>query len=186
MSSAEKEKMIQGDLYDASDAVLLAERKRARAICHEYNNSHPDEFEKKNDLLKGLLGSVEGKCVIEPRFQCDYGYNIHLGPNFYANYDLIILDVCEVKIGANCLVGPRVSILTASHPTNLQERATGLEYGNRVHIGNNVWIGAGVIINPGVKVGDNAIIASGAVVTKDVDAHSLVAGVPAREIRKVE
>ncbi|MEX0289394.1 MAG: sugar O-acetyltransferase [Flavobacteriaceae bacterium] len=186
MSSSEKEKMLMGELYDASDPTLKQERSKARNMCAAYNATNPDETASRKQLLGELLGEIKGDCVIEPRFQCDYGYNIFLGENFYANYDLIILDVCEVRIGKNCLVGPRVSIITATHPISSRERETGLESGKDVRIGDNVWIGAGAIINPGVTIGDNVIIASGSVVTKDVEDSTMVGGVPAKFLKRVD
>ncbi|UHQ55230.1 sugar O-acetyltransferase [Microbulbifer sp. YPW16] len=182
MTTTEKEKMLRGELYRASDAELAQERLLARQLCWEYNHSEPHHDVLRNQLLTRLLGSRGEACTIEQSFQCDYGYNIHLGDGFFANFELVILDVCSVRIGANCLCGPRVSILTATHPRDPVERATGLEYGAPVTIGDNVWIGAGAIINPGVTIGDNAVIASGAVVTRDIAANAVVGGVPARAI----
>ncbi|MFC6632114.1 sugar O-acetyltransferase [Microbulbifer taiwanensis] len=182
MGESEKDKMLRGDLYNAADTALAEERLRARQLCHEYNNSAPETRLLRDRLLHRLLGTKPENCAIEPTFRCDYGYNIHLGNNFFANFDLVVLDVCEVRIGDNCLIGPRVSILTATHPTDPDERRSGLEYGLPVTMGDNVWIGAGAIINPGVTIGDNVIIASGAVVTRDVSSGKVVGGVPARAI----
>lgn len=134
----------------------------------------------RRSLLKELLGTAPDDMTIEPSFKCDYGYNIHLGEGFYANFDLIILDVCEVRIGDKCLIAPRVNILTALHPVAPEERASGLESGAPVTIGDNVWIGANATINPGVTIGDNVIVGSGAVVTKNVEDGTTVIGVPAR------
>ncbi|WP_323844717.1 sugar O-acetyltransferase [Microbulbifer magnicolonia] len=184
MGDSEKGKMLRGDLYNAADTMLAEERLRARQLCHEYNHSAPDARLLRERLLQSLLGSKPENCTIEPMFRCDYGYNIHLGDNFYANFDLIILDVCEVRIGRHCLCGPRVSILTATHPTDPLERRSGLEFGRPVTIGDNVWIGAGAIINPGVTIGDDVIVGSGAVVTRDVPSGKTVGGVPARAINR--
>ncbi|SHE80417.1 maltose O-acetyltransferase [Microbulbifer donghaiensis] len=186
MADSEKAKMLRGDLYNAADTALAQDRLRARQLCHEYNLSAPGARLERESLLQRLLGTKPESCTIEPMFRCDYGYNIHLGDNFYANFDLIILDVCEVRIGANCLCGPRVSILTATHPTDPDVRRGGLELGRPISIGDNVWISAGAIINPGVTIGDDAIIGSGAVVTRNIAAGSTVGGVPAREIRRLD
>lgn len=186
MSNTEKAKMLCGELYNAADSTLVRERLRARQLCHEYNVSAPDAFSLRENLLQRLLGTKPENCTIEPMFRCDYGYNIHLGENFYANFDLIILDVSEVRIGDNCLCGPRVSILTATHPTDPDMRRGGLEFGRRITIGDNVWIGAGAIINPGVTIGDNALIGSGAVVTRDVAPGKTVGGVPAKVLRRLD
>lgn len=137
-------------------------------------------------MLKELFGSTGGKLHIEPTFRCDYGYNIHVGENFYANYDCVFLDVCEIQIGDNCFVAPGVHIYTATHPINANERISGAEYGISVNIGDNVWIGGRAIINPGVKIGNNVVIASGAVVTKDVPDNVVVGGNPAKLIKRIE
>jgi len=185
-NSSEKVKMLAGELYLASDPQLVQERLTARRLCREYNASTEEETARRLSLLQTLLGTVPEDVYIEPHFKCDYGYNIHLGRNFYANFDLIILDVCDVRIGNNCLIGPRVSILTATHPIDPDVRLSGQELGKPIAIGHNVWIGGGAIINPGVTIGDNAVIASGAVVTKDVADGCVVGGVPAKTLKHVE
>lgn len=138
------------------------------------------------ELLKELFGSTGETIYIEPSFRCNYGYNIHVGENFYANFNCVILDVCEISIGDNCFIAPGVHIYTATHPLNAKERISGLEYGKPVTIGNNVWIGGGSIINPGVQVGDNVVIGSGSVVTKDVPDNVVIGGNPARIIKEIK
>lgn len=180
---SEKEKMISGELYFASDPELLKDRVHARQLTRLYNQTLETEYDKRADLLKKLFGTVSGSIYIEPTFRCDYGYNIHAGNNFYANFDCVILDVCEVRIGDNCLLAPGVHIYTAGHPLHPAERNSGAEFGKPVRIGNNVWIGGRAVINPGVTIGDNAVVASGAVVTKDVPNDAVVAGCPAKIIK---
>ncbi|WP_275901074.1 maltose acetyltransferase domain-containing protein [Paenibacillus periandrae] len=182
----EKEKMLSGELYLASDAQLTEERAFARRILRIYNQTTENEIEHRTHLLKELFGSTGANLSVEPTFRCDYGYNIHVGENFYANFDCTILDVCEVRIGNNCFLAPGVHIYTATHPIHPLERIAGPEYGKPVTIGNNVWIGGRAVINPGVIIGDNAVIASGAVVTKNVLANSIVGGNPAKLIRQIE
>lgn len=179
----EKQKMLAGDLYFASDPELLAERVHARALFREYNATTETESDRRDQLIRQLFGSVAENAFIEPSFKCDYGYNIHIGENFFANFDLIILDVCEVRIGRNCFIAPRVSILAATHPVDAKLRISGAEYGAPVTIGDNVWIGGGAIINPGVTLGNNTVVASGAVVTKSFGSDLVLAGVPAKPIR---
>ncbi|EMX8371626.1 maltose O-acetyltransferase [Yersinia enterocolitica] len=184
MLNTEKHKMIAGELYEGGDALLSSERRRARLLLHSYNHSSPDDEELRKQWLNELLGSHQG-AYIEPTFRCDYGYNIHVGKNFYANFDCVILDVCEVRIGDNCMLAPGVHIYTATHPLDAQLRISGKELGKPVTIGNNVWIGGRAVINPGVTLGDNVVVASGAVVTKDVPFNCVVGGNPARIIKRL-
>ncbi len=177
--------MLAGELYSPADAELSAARLRARQLCHRYNLLAPEELSKREATLRELLGSTGERFNIEPNFRCDYGSNIYLGEDFYANFDLIILDVCEVRIGHHCMCAPRVQILTATHPLDPTERNSGFEYGKPITIGNNVWLGAGAIINPGVTIGDNVVVGAGAVVTKDIAANQVVAGVPAKVISQL-
>src|SRR5690606_23281785 len=137
------------------------------------------------ELLNSLFGSIGEEIQIHPPFRCDYGYNIHVGENFFANYDCVFLDICEIRIGDNCLIAPGVHIYTASHPLDSEARISGLENGKAVSIGHNVWIGGRAIINPGVKIGDNVVIASGSVVTKDIPDNVLVGGNPAKVIKQI-
>jgi maltose O-acetyltransferase len=177
--------MLAGEMYFAADPELASERLHARKLFREYNSTTEEEPVLRARLLDRLFGSIAGDVLIEPSFKCDYGYNIHLGENFYANFDLIILDVCEVRIGKNCFIAPRVSILTATHPVEAEQRISGAEYGAPITIGDNVWIGAGAIINPGITLGDNVVVASGAVVTKSFGSDLVLAGVPAKPIRNL-
>ncbi|MFU0964630.1 maltose O-acetyltransferase [Kluyvera ascorbata] len=182
--STEKRKMIAGELYRPADDTLKMDRVRARHLIHRYNHTAPDEKAVRAQLLSELLGKGDD-AYIEPTFRCDYGYNIYLGTNFYANFDCVMLDVCPIHIGDKCMLAPGVHIYTATHPLNADERNSGVEYGKPVTIGNNVWIGGRAIINPGVTIGDNAVIASGAVVVKDVPANAVVGGNPAKIIKMV-
>ncbi len=182
----EKEKMIDGEIYNATDPQLTKDRENARAITRLYNQTLETEHDRRIELLKNLFGSTDANLYIEPSFRCDYGYNIHVGNNFFVNFNCVILDVCEVRIGDNCFIAPGVHIYTATHPLNPFERNNWIEYGKPVTIGNNVWIGGGAIINPGVTIGDNVVIASGSVVTKDVPNDVVVGGNPARFIKQID
>lgn len=186
LMKSEKEKMIAGELYLASDQNLVEERLFARKLTREYNETLETELEKRTFILKKLLGATGENIYIEPTFKCDYGYNISVGENFYANFDCVILDVCPVKIGNNCMIAPGVHIYTATHPLDAETRNSGKEYGKPVLIGNNVWIGGRSIVNPGVTIGDNVVIASGSVVTKDVPDNVVVGGNPAKVIKKID
>jgi len=176
----EKEKMLAGKLYCANDSELLAGKKRAQKLFRLYNGSTEDDTVYRQILLTELLGGLGENCCIEPPFRVDYGFNIFLGKNFYANFDCIILDVCKVSIGDNVMLGPRVGIYTAGHPTDPAIRMSGQEFGQPITIGNNVWIGGNSVILPGVTIGDNAVIGAGSIVTKDVPGNSIAVGNPCR------
>lgn len=185
-SRSEKEKMLAGELYLAFGEELFNERQHAKKLCRNFNATTEEQMRERDALLRDLLGTCGANAFVEPSFRCDYGYNIHVGENFYANYDLIILDVCEVRIGHNCMIAPRVSIFTAAHPLDAPTRISGQEFGKPVTIGDNVWIGGHAVINPGVTIGNNVVIAAGAVVTRDVPDDVVVAGVPAKVIRHLD
>lgn len=179
----EKEKMIASEPYFACDAELAADRLVARNLIHEFNTSAPDQFGRRDEILRQLFGGVGESLTIEPSFRCDYGYNIFFGDNVFLNFDCVILDICRVTIGNNVLIAPCVHIYTATHPLDADERLSGLEGGVPVTIGNNVWLGGRSVVNPGVTIGSNVVVASGAVVTKDVPDNVVVAGIPARIIK---
>lgn len=181
----EKEKMLQGEMYDAGDPLLVAERIKARRLTRLYNETTETEDDKRVEILKMLLGSTGERFYIEPSIRVDYGYNIHIGEDFFANFDCVFLDVCKIEIGDNCFIAPGVHIYTASHPLNPEKRNSGAEFCVPVKIGDSVWIGGGAIINPGVTIGNNVVIASGSVVTKDVPANVVVGGNPAKIIKEL-
>lgn len=183
--ATEKQKMINGELYRPQDEELVNDRLRARRLTRLYNQTIETDYAERTALLNKLLGSTGKKCYIEPTIRCDYGYNIHVGENFYANFDCVILDICEVHIGQNCMLAPGVHIYTAAHPLNPNERNSGKEFGKPVTIGDNVWIGGRAVINPGVTIGNNVVVASGAVVTKDIPDDVVVGGNPARIIKRI-
>ncbi|HEX8310749.1 MAG TPA: sugar O-acetyltransferase [Chthoniobacteraceae bacterium] len=180
----EKEKMLSGELYDALDPQLAAERGKARDLCHELNSSRDEEQEKRTRILRELLG-YESDLWIQPPFQCDYGTNIRVGEKVFFNFNCVVLDVMEVRIGSNVLFGPAVQIYTAMHPMNAAERRTWLEYAKPVEIGSDVWVGGGAIICPGVKIGSGSVIGAGSVVTRDIPAGVFAAGNPCRVIREL-
>ncbi len=173
--------MIAGDLYDAGDPELVADRKRAQRLMRDYNATVYGQDEERHRILADLLGS-NGGAVIRPPFYVDYGSNIHLAKGVFLNYGCVLLDVCPIRIGANTQIGPGTQILTADHPRDPAVRAQGLEMGRPITIGANVWIGGGALLLPGVTVGDDAVIGAGAVVTRDVAAGSTVVGNPARPV----
>lgn len=181
----EKELMLAGKLYMPRDEELAADCKRSRQLTRLFNSSTEEQREYRVQLLKELFKKTGENISIEPPFRCDYGGNITVGENFYANFDCIILDVNEVVIGDNVLFAPRVCVYTAGHPIDAEIRNSGVEFGFKVVIGNNVWIGGSTVINPGVTIGNNVVIGSGSVVTKDIPDGVVAAGNPCRVIREI-
>ena len=182
----EKEKMLAGELYIAWGDEFINDKRRARNLLKEFNNTDVEDKKAALKLLKELLGSTGEYIHIEPNFRCDYGYNIHIGDNFYAGYDCVILDSCKVTIGDNCILSPQVGIYTSTYPLNPDKRIAGYEYAKPITIGNNVWIGGGAIINPGVTIGDNVVVAPGSVVLMDIPNNVLVGGNPAKIIKELD
>lgn len=178
-SKSEKEKMLGGELYNAEDPVLVADRARAAALQHTYN-AMAYVPETHFLQLQQILGSVGEEAVIRPPFFFDYGYNIHVGRQVFLNFNCVLLDVNRITIGDRTQIGPGVQIYAADHPLDAGLRRANLENGRPVHIGSNVWIGGGAILLPGVTVGDDAVIGAGSIVTRDVPTGAKVFGNPAR------
>jgi maltose O-acetyltransferase len=179
----EKQKMLSGELYDGFDAELLQERSCTRRLLALYNATATEDRDRRAELLRELLGTTGDGVWIEPPFQCDYGSNIHLGNGVFMNFNCVILDCHEVRIGDGTLIAPAVQIYAGFHPTDPEVRKTGREFAAPVRIGSNVWIGGGAIVCPGVTIGDNTTIGAGSVVLKDVPANVIAAGNPCRVIR---
>lgn len=182
----EKEKCYKGELYDANnDRELIAERQICKEICYGYNKLSPAQADKREEIIRKLFGKTEKRFLIEQPFFCDYGYNIEIGENFYANVNCVILDEATVRFGDNVFIAPNCGFYTAGHPFDVEQRNQGLEYAYPITIGNNVWIGAQVCVLPGVSIGDNCVIGAGSVVTESIPANSLAVGNPCRTVRKI-
>lgn len=179
----EKTKMLAGKPYDPLDKELIKARFHARILCEDFNATSIRKLTTRKKLLQQLFARCGKKIYIEPNFKCDYGSNIYLGENFYANFDCVILDAAEVRIGDNCFMAPQVGLYTATHPLDPLERASGIECAHPITIGDNCWIGGRAVINPGVTLGDNVVVGSGAVVTKSFSNNLVIAGNPARVIK---
>lgn len=182
----EKNKMLLGQLYNANDKVLVAERHRARIIFQQINSLSDDQKKERRILIYKLLPNADKGLWIEPPFFCDYGYNIKTGKNVFLNFNCCILDVMEVKIGNNVMLGPNVHVYTATHPIDVKTRNSWLEFAEPINIGNDVWIGGGAIICPGVTIGNGAVIGAGSVVTKNIPDNVLAAGNPAKTIKEID
>lgn len=179
----EKEKAISGQLYNASDPILVKERDDAHLVCHQYNSSR-DRL-KQEEILNKLLGKVGSNCLIEAPFFCDYGYNIFLGDNVYFNFNCTILDAAPVYIGNGVKLAPGVQLYTAGHPIDPSDRAACLEFATSIKIDDNVWVGGGSILLPGVSVGENTVIGAGSVVTKSLPSNVVAVGNPCRIIKQI-
>ncbi|MBQ9237833.1 MAG: sugar O-acetyltransferase [Treponema sp.] len=181
----QKERMRQNLPYKAWMDGLAEERQENRKRLYEYNNLPPERWHEQTALLKQILGKTGSRVHIEPPFHCDYGYNITVGEDFYANYNLVILDVGTVTLGSNVLCAPNVSMYTAGHPIHPESRNSGYEYGIDIVVGDNVWIGGNTCILPGVHIGSNTVIGAGSVVTKNIPDNVIAAGNPCRVIRMI-
>ena len=176
----EREKMIAGAPYRASDPELVEARLHAQVILARYNATAPREAGTRDAILRELLGAVGQRPTVMPRFACDYGFNVRVGDNLFVNYDCVFLDCAPIEIGDDAQIGPAVQLYTATHPLNAVERRSGIEGAKPIRIGHNVWIGGGAIVLPGVTIGDDAVIGAGSVVTRDVAKGAVVLGNPAR------
>ncbi|MEZ6131152.1 MAG: sugar O-acetyltransferase [Planctomycetaceae bacterium] len=181
---SEREKMLAGELYDALDPELVLARERARDLCQDLNAIRERDQETRRRILMELFGSGGDSVWMQPPFFCDYGSNIHLGERVYFNFNCVVLDVCEVRIGDFTFFGPAVQIYTATHPMNAQRRRS-QEFGKPITIGSDVWVGGGAIICPGVTIGSRTVIGAGSVVTRDIPEGVFAVGNPCRVIRQI-
>lgn len=181
----EKEKQQAGELYNSGDSELTAERVNAKKLCMEYNHIVYNDYQKRERLLDRLLAlRGEGTCI-EPGFYCDYGYNIVIGDNFYADHNLVILDCADVVFGDNVMIGANCSFYTSELPLDFETRNQGLETAKPIKVGNNVSFGGNVCVLPGVTIGDNVVISSGSIVSEDIPSDCIAAGNPCKKIKSL-
>jgi len=179
--------MLRQLIYDANnDKDLIEERRVAKELCYDFNNLRPSDTDGQQKIMRQLLGKTEGDsfCIVAP-FWCDYGYNIEIGKNFFANHNTVILDGAKVKFGDNVFIAPNCGFHTAGHPIDFERRNQGLEYAYPITVGDNVWIGAGVQVMPGVTIGSNVVIGGGSVVVKDIPSNVVAVGNPCRVVRPI-
>jgi maltose O-acetyltransferase len=177
--------MLAGDLYVADDPVLAEEMQRAQALMREYNGSDPSDPDNRRRILTTLLGAIGEGTEIRPPFYCDYGSQTHIGSRTFVNFGLVALDVARIVVGDDVQIGPRVQLLTPTHPLEPELRRAKWESAAPIEIGDNVWLGGGVIVGPGVTIGADTVVGAGAVVTRDLPSGVLALGVPARVIRSL-
>ena len=181
----EKQKMLAGEFFASQNPEIERDAIDCQRAVFEFNSSPARPGKEKNKKLAAIFGAVKNTPAIMSPFYCDYGYNIYIGKNFFANYGLTILDSGKVTIGDNVMIGPNCGIYTPNHPLNADERLNNEEIGLPVSIGDNVWIGGNVVVLPGVYIGDNAVIGAGSVVTKNIPPYSLAVGNPCKVIKKL-
>ena len=186
VSGAEmKSRMLRGELYLSVGDEIAADQARAQELLWQYNASRPSEHELRTHLLRELLGSVGEDVTIRPPFCCDYGSNIAIGERTYVNFGCVMLDVAPIRIGAHGQIATGVHIVTATHPIDPEPRRLGWESAEPITIGENVWLGSCAVVCPGVTIGDDTVVGAGAVVTRDLPAGVVAAGVPARVLREI-
>lgn len=183
------ENMKSGELYDCSAQAmpeeLLEKLSQCKELLFDFNHSRPSEIEKREEILRNVFAEMGENCYIEPPFYANWGCHMHVGKQFYANFNLTVVDDADIYIGDYVMIAPNVTIATGTHPIAPELRERAYQYNLPVHIGNRVWIGAGAVILPGVTVGDNTVIGAGSVVTKDIPAGVVAVGNPCRVLRKI-
>lgn len=179
------EKMLGGEPYDGNDPMVLERLFANKDRVWRYNQIQPTRIEEREAALRQMLGRCGERPVINAPFYCDYGCNIEVGDRFFANFNFIVLDEARVTIGHDVFIGPNVSLLTACHPTDPQQRNTRVQWARPIRIGNNVWIGGSVTVLPGVTIGDGTTIGAGSVVVSDIPAHSIAVGNPCEVVKKL-
>lgn len=182
----EREKMVAGQAYLASDPELRDRRLRGQGLIRRYNELDDDQQAERDTILRELLARIGERCLLQSGFRCEYGFNVTLGDDVFMNYGCVLLDVCPITIGSRVMFGPGVQLLTPTHPIDPTERAKGPESGRPIVIEDDVWLGGAVIVGPGVTIGAGTTVGSGAVVTKDLPPRVFAGGNPARVIREIE
>ena len=179
-----RDRMLRGELYIADDRDNAAEFARVQELLAGFNGLAPGAGDERDALLRRMLRYVGEGVVVRPPFFCEYGA-IRIGDGTFINVDAVMLDVMPITIGAACQIGTRVQLLTASHPLDPEPRRIGWEYGQSITIADNVWLGGGAIVCPGVSIGEDTVVGAGAVVSRDLPAGVVAAGVPARVLREI-
>jgi maltose O-acetyltransferase len=179
-----RERMLRGELYIADDPENEAQFSRVQELLARFNGASPGAWDERDAVLREMLRHVGSGVVVRPPFFCEYGA-VSIGDRTFVNVDAVMLDVAPIEIGAACQIATRVQLLTATHPIDPGPRRVGWEYAEPISIADNVWLGGGVIVCPGVTIGQDTVVGAGAVVTRDLPAGVVAAGVPARVLREI-
>lgn len=180
-----RERMKNGQLYFCTDEEVAKEQLKCLDRLYDFNRTRPSEMPKRMALLKEILAEVGENCYVEPPLHANWGINTHFGNNVYANFNLTLVDDCDIYVGDSVMFGPNVTIAVAGHPIDPDLRRKVAQFNIPVRIGNNVWIGAGAVILPGVTIGDNSVIGAGSIVTKDIPTNVVAVGNPCRVLREI-
>ncbi|HHD2754153.1 TPA: sugar O-acetyltransferase [Clostridium perfringens] len=181
-----RERMYGQKLYYCNDEALMNEQMKALELLYDFNQTRPFEQDKRDKMLKKMFAEIGETCYIEPPFHANWGgKNVHFGNGVYANFNLTMVDDCDIFVGNNVLFGPNVTVSAGTHPIHPELRSKQAQYNVSIHIGNNVWVGASSVILPGVHIGDNSVIGAGSVVTKDIPANVVAVGNPCRVLREI-
>lgn len=182
----QRDNMHNGKLYDPNDDSVMEEQMICLDRLYDFNQTRPSEMDKRNAIMKEMMGDVGKDCYIEPPFHANWGgKHVHFGDGVYANFGLTCVDDTHIYVGSHTLFGPNVVLATAGHPMMPELRKHGIQYNMPIHIGENCWLGAGVIVVPGVTIGDNVVIGASSVVTKDIPSNSVAMGTPCRVVRQI-
>lgn len=182
----QRDNMHNGKLYDPNDDSVMEEQMVCLDRLYDFNQTRPSEMDKRNAIMKEMMGDVGKDCYIEPPFHANWGgKHVHFGDGVYANFGLTCVDDTHIYVGSHTLFGPNVVLATAGHPMLPELRKHGIQYNMPIHIGENCWLGAGVIVVPGVTIGDNVVIGAISVVTKDIPSNSVAMGTPCRVVRQI-
>lgn len=185
-SMTQDELRKSGELYLSNDPELMAEQQKHLQLQYDFNQTRPDEIEKRNTLLQQMFHTIGDNCYVEPPLHANWaGKFCHLGNNVYMNFNVTMVDDGDIYIDDDVMIGPNVTIISGTHPTDPELRRQIYQYTATVHIQNNAWIGANSIILPGVTIGKNAIIGAGSVVTKDIPDNVIACGNPCKIIKKI-
>lgn len=182
----QRDNMHNGKLYDPNDDSVMEEQMVCLDRLYDFNQTRPSEMDKRNAIMKEMMGDVGKDCYIEPPFHANWGgKHVHFGDGVYANFGLTCVDDTHIYVGSHTLFGPNVVLATAGHAMLPELRKHGIQYNMPIHIGENCWLGAGVIVVPGVTIGDNVVIGASSVVTKDIPSNSVAMGTPCRVVRQI-